>query len=446
MNPMGMGSMPEAPRRAHLYVGNLSPRVTEYMLTEIFAVAGPVQHVKIIPDKNYQHGGLNYGFVEYLDMRAAETALQTLNGRKIFDTEIRVNWAYQGSQNKEDTTGHYHVFVGDLSPEVNDEVLAKAFSAFGTMSDARVMWDMNSGKSRGYGFLAFRDKTDAEQAIATMNGEWLGSRAIRVNWANQKTQGPAGVPAASPRPAGGPVGGTAPAPLNFQGGPLSYESVVQQTPAYNSTVYVGNLVPYCTQADLIPLFQSIGYLSEIRMQSDRGFAFVKLDTHEHAAMAIVQLQGQMVHGRPIKCSWGKDRADGGAAVPASVPPAAAASPYGNMAMYGMPQPAAAYGQYGFPGYTGFPGQAGAAPGAAGPTSPGMPQAGTAGAPGLGLNVGGQAPGADLTGAVPGQPGQPQWGASDPNYYTSYWGGYYGQQAAAAVGQPTGDATMQGPTA
>ena len=146
------------------------------MLTEIFAVAGPVQHVKIIPDRNYQHGGLNYGFVEYMDMRAAETALQTLNGRKIFDTEIRVNWAYQGQQNKEDTSGHYHVFVGDLSPEVNDEVLGKAFAAFGTLSDARVMWDMNSGKSRGYGFLAFREKTDAEQAIATMNGEWLGSR------------------------------------------------------------------------------------------------------------------------------------------------------------------------------------------------------------------------------------------------------------------------------
>lgn len=311
---------------AHLYVGNLSPRVTEYMLTEIFAVAGPVQHVKIIPDRNYQHGGLNYGFVEYTDMRAAETALQTLNSRKIFDTEIRVNWAYQGQQNKEDTSNHYHVFVGDLSPEVNDEILGKAFSAFGSMSDARVMWDMNSGKSRGYGFLAFRDKTDAEQAIATMNGEWLGSRAIRVNWANQKTQGapaPGGMPSM-------PTGmGGAPAPINFQGGPLSYESVVQQTPAFNSTVYVGNLVPYCTQADLIPLFQSIGYLQEIRMQSDRGFAFVKLDTHENAAMAIVQLQGQLVHGRPIKCSWGKDRADGVAAqpggplsptTPAAVPP------------------------------------------------------------------------------------------------------------------------------
>jgi nucleolysin TIA-1/TIAR len=301
------------------------------MLTEIFAVAGPVQHVKIIPDRNYQHGGLNYGFVEYMDMRAAETALQTLNGRKIFDTEIRVNWAYQGQQNKEDTSNHFHVFVGDLSPEVNDDVLAKAFSAFGTLSDARVMWDMNSGKSRGYGFLAFRDKTDAEQAIATMNGEWLGSRAIRVNWANQKTQGgPSSTSTGSPIGGGG-GGGTAPAPMNFLGGPLSYETVVQQTPAYNTTVYVGNLVPYCTQADLIPLFQSIGYLSEIRMQADRGFAFVKLDTHEHAAMAIVQLQGQMVHGRPIKCSWGKDRADGGTLQTGALSPTpSAAAPYGNM--------------------------------------------------------------------------------------------------------------------
>ena len=317
-------------RRAHLYVGNLSPRVTEYMLTEIFAVAGPVQHVKIIPDRNYQHGGLNYGFVEYMDMRAAETALQTLNGRKIFDTEIRVNWAYQGSQNKEDTTAHYHVFVGDLSPEVNDEVLGKAFSAFGTLSDARVMWDMNSGKSRGYGFLAFRDKTDAEQAIATMNGEWLGSRAIRVNWANQKTQGgpPVGVPPSRP-----PASVGIPSPINFSGGPLSYESVVQQTPAYNSTVYVGNLTPYTTQADLIPLFQSCGYLSEIRMQADRGFAFVKLDTHEHAAMAIVQLQGQMVHGRPIKCSWGKDRAEGTGPVVVGTPVSPSpttGTPYANM--------------------------------------------------------------------------------------------------------------------
>jgi hypothetical protein len=58
---------------------------------------------------------------------------------------------------------------------------------------------------------------------------------------------------------------------------------------------------------------------------------VKLDTHEHAAMAIVQLQGQMVHGRPIKCSWGKDRTDGTtAAQPATMSPTTTATPYANM--------------------------------------------------------------------------------------------------------------------
>lgn len=43
------------------------------------------------------------------------------------------------------------------------------------------------------------------------------------------------------------------------------------------------------------------------MQADRGFAFVKLDTHENAASAIVNLAGQIACGRPIKCGWGKDR-------------------------------------------------------------------------------------------------------------------------------------------
>lgn len=46
------------------------------------------------------------------------------------------------------------------------------------------------------------------------------------------------------------------------------------------------------------------------MQADRGFAFVKLDSHENAALAIVNLQGQSVHGRQLKCHWGKDRMGG----------------------------------------------------------------------------------------------------------------------------------------
>jgi len=93
--------------------------------------------------------------------------------------------------------------------------------------------------------------------------------------------------------------------------PVNYDAVAAQSGDTNSTVYVGNLIPYTTQADLIPLFQGYGYIVEVRMQADRGFAFVKLDTHHNAALAITQLQNRLVHGRPIKCSWGKDK-EGGA--------------------------------------------------------------------------------------------------------------------------------------
>ncbi|GAA5959479.1 hypothetical protein JCM3765_002340 [Sporobolomyces pararoseus] len=338
--PSMLGPGGEPPKRAHLYVGNLSPRVTEYMLQEIFAVAGPVLGVKIIPDRNFQHGGANYGFVEYHEMQSAETALQTLSGRRIFDMEIKCNWAYQNTnQTKEDLTNHFHLFVGDLSPEVNDQVLTKAFQVFGSLSDARVMWDMNTGKSRGYGFLAFRDRTDAEQAIAAMNGEYLGARAIRCNWANQKNNGAA--PGAGD--AGGSRSGMAGSMSGGGGGPGgSYESVISQSSSFNTTIYVGNLVPFVTQADLIPLFQGFGYIVEIRMQPDRGFAFIKLDSHENAANAIVNLQGTMVHGRGLKCSWGKSR-DEGAAPAAQGPPQGYGQQYApppqQQPVYGAPAPA-----------------------------------------------------------------------------------------------------------
>jgi nucleolysin TIA-1/TIAR len=307
MSPTGAGGFvrraaPEPNKRA-LYVGGLDARVTEEVLKQIFETSGHVQNVKIIPDKN----GLNYGFVEYDDPGAAERAMQTLNGRRIHQSEIRVNWAYQSNTStKEDTSSHFHIFVGDLSNEVNDEILHQAFSIFGTISEARVMWDMKTGRSRGYGFVAFRDRADAEKALNSMDGEWLGSRAIRCNWANQKGQ-----PSISQQQAMLAMGMAPPGPFGHHHFPThgiqSFDMIVAQTPQWQTTCYVGNLTPYTTQNDLVPLFQNFGYVVETRLQADRGFAFIKMDSHENAASAICQLNGYNVNGRPLKCSWGKDR-------------------------------------------------------------------------------------------------------------------------------------------
>ncbi|GKT87940.1 nuclear and cytoplasmic polyadenylated RNA-binding protein [Colletotrichum tofieldiae] len=286
----GRRAAPEPNKRA-LYVG---------AWISIFETTGHVQNVKIIPDKNAK--GYNYGFVEYDDPGAAERAMQTLNGRRVHQSEIRVNWAYQSNtSSKEDTSNHFHIFVGDLSNEVNDEVLTQAFSAFGSVSEARVMWDMKTGRSRGYGFVAFRDRPDAEKALSSMDGEWLGSRAIRCNWANQKGQ-----PSIAQQQAMQAMGLTPTTPFGHHQFPAhgvaSYEVVLAQTPSWQTTCYVGNLTPYTTPNDVVPLFQNFGYVVESRFQADRGFAFIKMDSHESAAMAICQMNGYNVNGRPLKCS------------------------------------------------------------------------------------------------------------------------------------------------
>jgi RNA recognition motif-containing protein len=49
-----------------------------------------------------------------------------------------------------------------------------------------VVRDPQTLKSKGYGFVSFTKKVEAENAIALMNGQWLGSRSIRTNWATRK--------------------------------------------------------------------------------------------------------------------------------------------------------------------------------------------------------------------------------------------------------------------
>jgi RNA recognition motif-containing protein len=48
------------------------------------------------------------------------------------------------------------------------------------------MWDHNTGRSKGYGFVSFRTKEDAEKAIEKMQGMQIGSRRIRLGWAQHK--------------------------------------------------------------------------------------------------------------------------------------------------------------------------------------------------------------------------------------------------------------------
>ena len=84
------------------------------------------------------------------------------------------------------------VFVGGLSWNTNDQGLAAAFEPFGTVTEAKVITDRDTGRSRGFGFVTFEAPADAEKAISAMDGTELDGRPIRVNHAEDKQRGGGG--------------------------------------------------------------------------------------------------------------------------------------------------------------------------------------------------------------------------------------------------------------
>ncbi|KAJ8287289.1 hypothetical protein GJAV_G00049840 [Gymnothorax javanicus] len=247
----------------------------------------PCKSCKMIVDTA---GNDPYCFVEFYEHRHAAASLAAMNGRKIMGKEVKVNWATTPSSQKKDTSNHFHVFVGDLSPEITTDDIKAAFAPFGRISDARVVKDMATGKSKGYGFVSFFNKWDAENAIQQMGGQWLGGRQIRTNWATRKPPAPKTTYESSTKH-------------------LSFDEVVSQSSPSNCTVYCGGVTTGLTEQLMRQTFSPFGQIMEIRVFPDKGYSFIRFNSHEGAAHAIVSVNGTSIEGHVVKCYWGKETTD-----------------------------------------------------------------------------------------------------------------------------------------
>ena len=79
------------------------------------------------------------------------------------------------------------LFVGGLSWDTTDAGLEKAFAEFGAVTEAKVIRDRYTDRSRGFGFVTFESTEDAKTALDAMNDAELDGRTIRVDIANDRT-------------------------------------------------------------------------------------------------------------------------------------------------------------------------------------------------------------------------------------------------------------------
>ena len=81
------------------------------------------------------------------------------------------------------------LFIGGLSWNTDDSSLRARFEEFGSVSDAVVIREHQTGRSRGFGFVTFVEESQADAAVAQMDNQEFEGRTIRVSKAQERAEG-----------------------------------------------------------------------------------------------------------------------------------------------------------------------------------------------------------------------------------------------------------------
>ena len=82
------------------------------------------------------------------------------------------------------------LYVGNLSYDVDNAALEQLFTPHGTVQSAQVINDRDTGRSKGFGFVEMGENSEAEAAIAALNGLDNAGRALTVNEAKPREERP----------------------------------------------------------------------------------------------------------------------------------------------------------------------------------------------------------------------------------------------------------------
>ena len=148
-----------------------------------------IKNVKLIRDKNTKNP-MGYGFLEFENKDQAKEALEQLNGKPMPKSNkvFKLNWAsYNTNKNNVQNPNEYSIYVCELDPSVNEEILCNFFKEkYNSVLSAKIIIDPSTKISKGYGFVKFSDKIESEKALNEMNGKELNGKVMKTGAASYK--------------------------------------------------------------------------------------------------------------------------------------------------------------------------------------------------------------------------------------------------------------------
>ncbi|CAI9108698.1 OLC1v1008369C1 [Oldenlandia corymbosa var. corymbosa] len=152
----------EAPPSNNLWIGNLTPEVTESDLMALFDKHGPIDSIT-----NYS--ARSYAFVYFKKIDDAKAAKEQLQGTNLHGNSIKIEFAKPAKPCKS-------LWVAGLSQSISKEELEEEFMKFGKIQEFKFLRDRNTA------YVDYFRLEDAAQALKNMNGKRLGGEQIRVDF------------------------------------------------------------------------------------------------------------------------------------------------------------------------------------------------------------------------------------------------------------------------
>ncbi|XP_011042571.1 PREDICTED: 33 kDa ribonucleoprotein, chloroplastic-like [Populus euphratica] len=192
----------KAREEGKLYVGNLPYSMTSSELAEVFEAAGRVFSAEVICDRVTDRSR-GFGFVTMESVEEAKEAIRMFNGSQVGGRTLRVNFpevprggerevmeprirsGYKGFIDSE-----HKLYAGNLGWRLTSEGLRDAFANQPGLLSAKVIYERDTGRSRGFGFVSFESAENAEAALEAMNGEEVEGRPLRLNLAGERSYPP----------------------------------------------------------------------------------------------------------------------------------------------------------------------------------------------------------------------------------------------------------------
>ncbi|OVA17133.1 RNA recognition motif domain [Macleaya cordata] len=190
--------VPEQSEGSRLYVGNLPYSMTSSQLTDVFSEAGRVDSAEIVYDRVTDRSR-GFAFVTMGSSEEAKEAIRMFDGSQVGGRTVKVNFPEVPRGGEREVMGPkirrsyrgfidspHKIYAGNLGWSVTSEDLKNAFANQPGLLGAKVIYDRDSGKARGFGFVTFSSAEDAQSAIDALNGVAVEGRPLRLNLAAER--------------------------------------------------------------------------------------------------------------------------------------------------------------------------------------------------------------------------------------------------------------------